>query len=96
MVQLEWSLVMKFLMVSMTKVISFLISNNNFIFAPFLIELVVIVPINVSGKDFTIQGNFDTWWTNHSAKEFEKKTRCFVDQYSNFSMFGVNVSINSM
>lgn len=43
------------------------------------------------GKDFTIQGNFDTWWTNHSAREFEKKTKCFIDQYSNFSMFGVNI-----
>lgn len=43
------------------------------------------------GKDFTLEGNFDTWWTNHSAKEFKKKAQCFIDQYSNFTYYGKNM-----
>ncbi|XP_057304506.1 endothelin-converting enzyme homolog [Hydractinia symbiolongicarpus] len=39
------------------------------------------------GKDFTIEGNFDTWWTNHSLTQFKQKSQCFINQYSNFTLF---------
>ncbi|XP_066922489.1 endothelin-converting enzyme 2-like isoform X2 [Clytia hemisphaerica] len=43
------------------------------------------------GKDFTIAGNFDTWWTNKSTTEFKKRSKCFIDQYSKFKLFGRNM-----
>ena len=39
------------------------------------------------GKDFNIEGNFKTWWTDHSTQAFKRKSQCFIDQYSNFSLF---------
>ena len=45
------------------------------------------------GKDFTIAGNFDTWWTNKSTTGFADRSKCFIDQYSKFKLFGRNVSI---
>lgn len=40
------------------------------------------------GKEFTIEGNMESWWTNESTHQFKKRTKCFIDQYSNFEMFG--------
>ncbi|NP_001296678.1 endothelin-converting enzyme 1-like [Hydra vulgaris] len=39
------------------------------------------------GKDFTVEGNFDTWWTKESTDAFKSRSQCFSEQYSKFEMF---------
>jgi len=35
------------------------------------------------------------WWTNTTAAQFEEKTKCFIDQYSKFSVAGPgNTTLN--
>ena len=53
----------------------------------------IINNLHFLGKDFTIAGNFDTWWTNKSTTGFADRSKCFIDQYSKFQLFGRNVSV---
>jgi endothelin-converting enzyme/putative endopeptidase len=39
------------------------------------------------GRQFDAKGNLNDWWTPEDAKEFEKRSACFVDQYSKFAPF---------
>jgi len=36
------------------------------------------------GRKFDPQGNLHDWWTEQDGKEFEKRTSCIADEYSNF------------
>jgi putative endopeptidase len=36
------------------------------------------------GRKYDAQGNLRDWWTEGDAKEFEKRTGCIADEYSNF------------
>jgi len=37
-------------------------------------------------------GNMTDWWTESSSKTFMEKAKCMVDQYSNYTVYGKNVS----
>ncbi|KAI8354174.1 hypothetical protein BD560DRAFT_336420 [Blakeslea trispora] len=39
-----------------------------------------------TGRHFDAEGRLVQWWTNETAKEFEEKAKCFVKQYSNFTL----------
>ncbi|CAJ0842132.1 3450_t:CDS:2, partial [Entrophospora sp. SA101] len=42
-------------------------------------------------------GRLTQWWSNDTIKEFKKKTICFIDQYSNFTIndpYGKPVHLN--
>jgi predicted metalloendopeptidase len=44
------------------------------------------------GRQFDAQGNLKDWWTPEDANEFEKRTACIVDEYSNFTpVAGVSI-----
>ncbi|HET9182234.1 MAG TPA: M13 family metallopeptidase [Candidatus Angelobacter sp.] len=36
------------------------------------------------GSKFDAQGNFNNWWTEADRKEFDKRTGCIADEYSQF------------
>ena len=38
-------------------------------------------------------GNYISWWTKSSEYAFESKSRCLREQYSNYTIFGKNVSV---
>lgn len=60
-----------------------------------ILLLLLLTSSNLTlGKDFTIEGNFDTWWTNHSLTQFKQKSQCFINQYSNFTLFNKKVPFN--
>ncbi|KAG0006918.1 hypothetical protein BGZ65_001758 [Modicella reniformis] len=40
------------------------------------------------GHLFDFEGRMHNWWTNATSKAFNTKTRCFVEQYGNFSIKG--------
>ena len=42
--------------------------------------------INYTGHLFDEHGNFVNWWTTKSLDEFKKRTNCFVNQYSKYSL----------
>ncbi|XP_030058113.1 phosphate-regulating neutral endopeptidase PHEX [Microcaecilia unicolor] len=46
-----------------------------------------------NGRKYDKNGNLDTWWTNESEEKFKEKTKCMIDQYSNYywKLAGLNV-----
>ena len=53
----------------------------------------LIVHIFLLGRLYDKCGNKREWWTNSSIAEFNEKTQCFVQQYSEYNMFGYHVSV---
>ena len=45
------------------------------------------------GRRFDGKGNLSDWWTENDAKEFEKRSACLVDQYSQYVATG-DVKLN--
>jgi len=39
-----------------------------------------------TGKDFDMNGNYSKWWTDNDMEEYEDLSKCFVNQYSEFSI----------
>ncbi|KAL7334729.1 hypothetical protein PS15p_200316 [Mucor circinelloides] len=44
------------------------------------------------GRKYDGKGVLTDWWTNATAARFEEKTKCFIDQYSKFTVSGPNNS----
>ncbi|KAM7187779.1 endothelin-converting enzyme [Naviculisporaceae sp. PSN 640] len=40
------------------------------------------------GRKVDANGHLNNWWTPSTLKEYKKKTQCFVDQYSSYSVVG--------
>ena len=45
------------------------------------------------GRKFDAKGNMTDWWTASDAKEYEKRSECFVNEYSSFTVLG-NLPVN--
>ena len=45
-----------------------------------------------SGQRFDEYGNFANWWTESSQAEFDKRAKCFVEQYSKYRVEAGQVS----
>jgi endothelin-converting enzyme/putative endopeptidase len=45
------------------------------------------------GRKFDGDGNMNEWWTETDAKEYEKRSECFVKEYSSFTVAG-NLPVN--
>ena len=43
------------------------------------------------GQQFDKNGNRVKWWTDASIRQFQNRTQCFVDQYDQYSLLGVEV-----
>uniref|UniRef100_M4B7F5 Peptidase M13 C-terminal domain-containing protein n=1 Tax=Hyaloperonospora arabidopsidis (strain Emoy2) TaxID=559515 RepID=M4B7F5_HYAAE len=41
-----------------------------------------------SGSKFDAKGNYNVWWTNVTAKAFETRSQCLIDEYNQFSVEG--------
>merc|ERR1719348_1780986 len=48
------------------------------------------------GKQFDEQGNINQWWDEDSSTSFRDKAQCIINQYSNFSVSEVGVSLNGL
>ena len=46
------------------------------------------------GRQFDAQGNLRDWWTKKDATEFEKRTKCVLDQYGQYKVID-DIRINS-
>uniref|UniRef100_A0A1X7TUR9 Endothelin-converting enzyme 1 n=2 Tax=Amphimedon queenslandica TaxID=400682 RepID=A0A1X7TUR9_AMPQE len=44
------------------------------------------------GQQYNQDGVLTPWWTNTSVAKFKNKTKCFVEQYSQYSMFGYHIN----
>ncbi|KAF5583247.1 endothelin-converting enzyme 1 [Fusarium pseudoanthophilum] len=50
-----------------------------------------------TGRNFDEIGNSTVWWDEKSIKAFEEKTKCFIEQYNNFTIQapnGTDVPVN--
>ncbi|KAJ7394659.1 hypothetical protein OS493_000479, partial [Desmophyllum pertusum] len=45
-----------------------------------------------TGKLYDSEGNRRKWWSNSTLVNFKERSRCLVDQYSNYTFFGYQVS----
>lgn len=45
------------------------------------------------GRQFDAKGNLKDWWTKADAKEFEERTKCISDQYSEYTVID-DIKIN--
>ena len=46
-----------------------------------------------SGRLYDKDGNLKDWWSQSSTRNFLYKALCLVSQYSNYEVFGHDVSI---
>jgi endothelin-converting enzyme len=49
------------------------------------------------GKHFDGEGRLVQWWTEKTSKAFDTKAKCFIEQYSNFTVedeFGEEIHVN--
>ena len=42
------------------------------------------------GRRYDQNGNYTDWWTEPTVAEFERRARCYIDQYSRFSIPGLD------
>ena len=46
------------------------------------------------GRRFDGNGNLKNWWTNETAKRFEDKAKCIIDQYGNEYVEEAELNLN--
>lgn len=47
---------------------------------------------NLTGREYDEHGNLHQWWNNRTIEIFNNRTKCFVDQYSKYQLFGKNIN----
>ena len=52
----------------------------------------VLAYIVIIGRNFDKNGNLQDWWSSNAAWEFKERSKCLVNQYSKYQVFGKNVS----
>lgn len=45
-----------------------------------------------TGKLYDIDGNRRRWWSNSTLANFQERSRCLIDQYSNYTFYGYQVN----
>ncbi|GAB6031348.1 NEDD8 protease Nep2 [Chamberlinius hualienensis] len=48
------------------------------------------------GRQFDEIGNLKGWWESETDMKFQNKTKCIIDQYSQYNMPEVNMTINGI
>ncbi|XP_044184206.1 endothelin-converting enzyme homolog [Acropora millepora] len=43
------------------------------------------------GRNFDKNGNLRDWWSSNATLKFEERSKCLVNQYSNYTVFGKNI-----
>lgn len=38
-----------------------------------------------SGRHINAEGEYSTWWTEETKSQYEKRSQCFIEQYSNYT-----------
>lgn len=44
------------------------------------------------GRKYDRNGNLKQWWKNKTIEEFRKRAKCFIDQYSSYSINGIHIN----
>ena len=46
----------------------------------------------MSGRYFDGHGNLNNWWQKDSARNFDEHAQCFIDQYTEYRVYGKHVN----
>ena len=46
-----------------------------------------------TGRRYDKYGRKRMWWSEEAVQAFKDRSQCFVEQYSNYEMFGLSVSV---
>ena len=59
---------------------------------------IFILPIGNAGRQYDKNGNTAQWWTEKTLEKYQERTKCFIDQYSNYTVLnGIKViSLNEI
>ena len=49
----------------------------------------------IAGRLYDSDGNIRNWWSNKSENNFKEKSKCMIEQYSVYSLYGTHVSIST-
>lgn len=52
------------------------------------------VLLRITGRLYDSEGNLIQWWNADVIAKFKAKAQCIVDQYGNFTMSQVNMSVS--
>ena len=53
----------------------------------------IVYQLCILGRQYDKNGRRRMWWTQEAVQAFNERAQCFVEQYSNFEMYGIPVSI---
>lgn len=59
----------------------------------FTFQFVHTLVVVVIGRKYDKNGEKRNWWTEKSSAAFRRRADCMVEQYSNYSLYGINVSL---
>lgn len=48
------------------------------------------------GSNFLFKGNYFRWWQTNTPTKFQEKIKCLIDQYGNFTVPSLNISVRSV
>ena len=48
--------------------------------------------LNYAGREYDKFGNLVPWWNKESVERFKQRTKCMINQYSQYKSNGENVS----
>ncbi|KAK0161693.1 hypothetical protein PV327_008112 [Microctonus hyperodae] len=54
----------------------------------------IVHAIDNEGRQFDNEGHKRNWWIKSSKENFKKKTECFISQYDNYTVEGMNMKMN--
>lgn len=78
---------------SRLQAIAMRVSIQSHNFSPACIQKRVLSNVSFQiGKLYDSEGNRRKWWSNSTLVNFKERSRCLVDQYSNYTFFGYQVS----
>ena len=63
-----------------------------YLFIDLFIILYIIYLYFLSGRQYDKRGNVRQWWSDTDIEKFKQAAQCFIDQYSNYTIAGTNVS----
>jgi len=65
-------------------------SYYNFGTIGFILACQVAFAINTYGRLYNENGQLGDWWTNATEAEYKRRSQCFLDQYGNFTIDGLD------
>ena len=65
------------------------IKKHHKLFCNFVLIVYYVASLGRLNEESTEVNN---WWTNSTSKKFARESKCMIDKYNNYTVFGKHVS----